>query len=142
VTAQTRDHTIGNKDVNEVLPFDLEAVTTALIPAPAAMACYVTVQLPGRIEGERNRGHSTRTGIGGEKVIATLAAQDPRTSVGIQTIRALLRMKNWSMPIYNELKKNLQPALAPQKPLFPYQTMMVRSNLLRRKEPRGRLMYA
>ena len=37
MTAQTRDRTIGSKDVNEVLPFDLEAVTTALTPALAAM---------------------------------------------------------------------------------------------------------
>ena len=104
------DPTIGSTDINDVLPFELNAVVAALKPAMVVMGCNVTIELTGRTECQRKRGNSARTGIGGEKIIATWEAQGTRTQVRIQTIRASLRMRNWSTPIYEELKKSLQTA--------------------------------
>lgn len=112
------DPAIGSKDVDEVVPFDLDAVATALKPSMVLMGCNVTVQLTDRIECQRKRGNSARTGIGGERIIATLDAQGPRTRVRIQTFKTSLRMKNWSTPIYQELKKDLQaPPAASETPV-------------------------
>ncbi len=92
--------TAESKDMDEVVPFPMDAVVTALKPAMESMGCQVTNATASRIECKR--GDSERTGYGGEKVTATLKAKDEQTRVRIWTGKGFvgrIRKNNWSTPI-------------------------------------------
>jgi hypothetical protein len=106
--------TAGSKDMDEVIPFPMDAVTTALKPAMESMGCKVTHETAGRIECKRewSKGMDTeRTGAGGERVTAKLEAKGTQTRVRIETekgVRGRMVKRNWSTPIYNDMMKGLQ----------------------------------
>ncbi|MGH9746795.1 MAG: hypothetical protein ACRD59_11880 [Candidatus Acidiferrales bacterium] len=103
--------TVGSKDMDEVIPFGMEAVAAALKPAMESFGCNVTEAKDKRIECKRPRGYSERTGSGAEKVTATLEAKGDQTRVRIWTGKGFvgrIGKNNWSTPIYEEMMKNLQ----------------------------------
>ncbi len=103
--------TAESKDMDEVIPFRMDAVVAALKPAMESMGCNVTHATANRIECKRGRGDSERTGYGGEKITATLEAKNEQTRVRIWTGKGFVgraRKNNWSTPIYQEMMKSLQ----------------------------------
>ena len=108
--------TAESKDMDEVIPFQMDAVVAALKPAMESVGCNVTNVTASHIECKRGRGNSERTGYGGEKITAKLEAKDQQTRVRIWTGKGFVgrvRKNNWSTPIYQEMLKSLQkPAQA------------------------------
>lgn len=103
--------TSGSKDMDEVVPFPMDAVVAALKPAMENFGCKVTEAKAKRIECRRGRGYDERTGAGAEKVTATLEAKGEQTRVRIWTGKGFvgrIGKNNWSTPIYEEMMKNLQ----------------------------------
>jgi hypothetical protein len=107
--------TAGSKDMDEVIPFPMEAVAAALKFAMESMNCKVEHETAREIECKRpwaNNRDTERTGSGGEKVAARLEAKGGgQTRVRIATekgFRGRMVKKNWSTPIYGEMMKNLE----------------------------------
>jgi len=107
--------TAGSKDVDEVVPYAPDAVGAALKPAMESMGCNITKAEPGHVECKRLGASSgrdrDRTGIGGEKVVASLRDADGGTRVRIETEKGFVghaAKKNWSSPIFREMLNNLQ----------------------------------
>lgn len=103
--------TAGSKDVDEVIPFRMDAVAAALKPAMETFGCKVTEAKEKRVECKRGRGNDERTGYGGEKVTAELQAKGEQTRVRLWTGKGFVgrvRKNNWSTPIYQEMLKTLQ----------------------------------
>jgi len=108
--------TAESKDMDEVVPFRLEAVQAAIKPAMESMGCKVTEMKANHAECKRQRSKNSdveRTGGGGEKVTVTLDAQGEQTHVRIWTGKGFTgRMvkKNWSTAIYKEMINSLEKA--------------------------------
>jgi hypothetical protein len=103
--------TVGSKDMDEVVPFGIDAVVAALKPAMASVGCKVKDESANRIQCKRALGFSERTGNGGEKVTATMEAKGDRTHVRIWTGKKFvdeIRKDNWSTMIYQEMMNSLQ----------------------------------
>ncbi|MGB0034321.1 MAG: hypothetical protein WBP79_02465 [Candidatus Acidiferrales bacterium] len=106
--------TAGSKDMDEVIPFRMDAVAAALKPAMESVGCNVTHATSNHLECKREwaKGRDTeRTGAGGEKVTASLEAKGEQTRVRVSTekgVRGRMVKRNWSTPIYNEMMKTLQ----------------------------------
>lgn len=103
--------TANSKDVDQLIPFQKDAVVAALKPSMENFGCKVTDEAAKRIECKRTRGLSDRTGNGGEKVTAELEAKGEQTRVRIWTGKGFvgrIRKNNWSTPIYDEMMKSLQ----------------------------------
>lgn len=106
--------TAGSKDMDELVPFRMDAVAAAMKPAMESVGCNVTEATAKRLECKRpwaKRYDIERTGAGNEKVIAKLEAKGEQTRVRISTekgFRGRLVKKNWSTPIYQEMLKTLQ----------------------------------
>lgn len=105
--------TAGSKDMDELVPFPIASVITAMKPAMESMACKVKKTKADRVECKRaNMRDAERNGIGGEKVTAQLEAKGEQTRVRISTYRGhagrRIMKKNWSTPIYKEMMKNLE----------------------------------
>jgi hypothetical protein len=103
--------TANSKDVDEVVPFQRDAVVAALKPAMDNVGCKVKEASAKRIECKRERGNSERTGYGGEKVTAELEVKGEQTRVRIWTGKGFvgrIRKNNWSTPIYDEMMKTLK----------------------------------
>jgi hypothetical protein len=97
--------TAGSQNVDEVLPYSTENITTALKAAMQSQGCEVTNVTDSRIQCKRGRGYSELRGAGGEKVTARLESQGESTHVRISTAKG---RKNWSTPIYQEMIKGLK----------------------------------
>lgn len=113
--------TAGSKDMDELVPFRMDAVAAALKPAMESVGCNVTKATAKSLECKRpwaKRYDIERTGAGNEKVTAKLEAKGEQTRVRISTekgFRGRLVKKNWSTPIYEEMMKSLQqPPKNPQ----------------------------
>lgn len=111
----TLNPTAGSKDMDQMVPFSLDAVAAAIKPAMESMGCNVTQSKARQIECKRpwmkGRRDTERTGSGGEKVVAKLDAKGEQTRVRISTEKGFVGhmvKKNWSTPIYDEMLKNLQ----------------------------------
>lgn len=106
--------TVGSKDMDELVPFRMDAVAAAMKPAMESVGCNVTEATAKRLECKRPwaKGYDVeRTGAGNEKVTAKLEAKGEQTRVRISTekgFRGRLVKKNWSTPIYEEMMKTLQ----------------------------------
>lgn len=103
--------TAGSKDVDEVIPFRMDAVAAALKPAMETFGCKVTEAKEMRVECKRGRGNDERTGYGGEKITAELQAKGEQTRLRLWTGKGFVgrvRKNNWSTPIYQEMLKTLQ----------------------------------
>ena len=103
--------TANSKDVDQVIPFQKDAVAAALRPAMENVGCKVKETNAKRIECKRERGNSERTGYGGEQVTAEFEAKGEQTRVRIWTGKGFvgrIRKNNWSTPIYDEMMKTLQ----------------------------------
>jgi len=106
--------TAESKDMDEVIPFRLEAVQAAIKPAMENMGCKVTELKANRAECKRRRSKDSdveRTGGGGEKVTATMELQGEQTHVRIWTGKGFsgrMVKRNWSTAIYKEMLKNLE----------------------------------
>ena len=103
--------TAMSKDVDEVVPFKMDAVVAAVKPAMESMGCNVTEAKGSHVLCKRARSDSERTGYGGEKITAELKPKGDQTHVRIWTGKGFvgrMRKNNWSTPIYNEMMKNLQ----------------------------------
>jgi hypothetical protein len=101
-----------SRDVDEVIPFAMDKVMTALKPAMESAGCKVTEAAANRIECKRARVHSQQASDeGAEKVTAVLEGNGGQTRVRISTGKGFygrLGKKNWSTPIYQEMLKSLQ----------------------------------
>jgi hypothetical protein len=106
--------TANSKDQDEVVPYSAETVVLALKPAMESMGCRIKQATASRVECVRALTKSDgaeRTGVGGEKVTATLEPQGEHTRVRIATekgVRGRVYKKNWSTAIYEKMLKNLQ----------------------------------
>jgi hypothetical protein len=119
--------TAGSKDIDEVIAFRMDDVVPALKLAMENEGCIVKHSTASRLECNRKRGVSERTG-GGEKVTATLEAEGEQTHVRIWTGKHFSERTgrdNWSTPVYNEMLKSLQKpaqtatAIVPGTPALP-----------------------
>jgi hypothetical protein len=101
-----------SRDVDEVIPFAMDKVMTALKPAMVSAGCKVTEATANRLECKRARVYSQEVSdTGGEKVTALLEGKGDQTRVRISTGKGFygrLGKKNWSTPIYQEMLKSLQ----------------------------------
>lgn len=101
--------------VDEVIPFELTKVVAALKPAMESQNCNIKEATDARIVCKRPRVSATFTkpGSGGESVTAVLEAKGDQTHVRISTGKGYygrLGKQNWSVPIYQQMTKNLKPA--------------------------------
>jgi hypothetical protein len=106
-TSTLLDPTVGSEDVDEIMPFRIGQVMAALKPAMEGMQCTVGKETSDLIECSRGLRNSGRAGWGGEQVTAVLEALGQKTRVRINTGKRLLA-RNWSTPIYRELKRRLE----------------------------------
>jgi hypothetical protein len=105
--------TAESKNIDELVPFGMDKVVTALKSAMESEGCKVTEATGSHVECKRARGYSERTGAGGEKVTATLEASGEKTRVRIWTGKGTMgrmQKKNWSTAVYKEMMKTLQNA--------------------------------
>lgn len=111
-TTSSLDPNAEGKDVDEVIPFAMDKIMTALKPAMESAGCQVTEETSDRIECKRSRVYSQQVSdAGGEKVTAMLKVKGDQTRVRISTGKGFygrLGKKNWSTPIYEEMLKSLQ----------------------------------
>lgn len=105
----TIDPTVGSQDVVEKVPFSADQVMRALKTAMEQYSCKIAKTEPNRIECGRGLMPKGAVG-GGERVIAMLEQIGPETRVQIQTRRGL--GKNWSAPVFREMKKHLETPTA------------------------------
>ena len=101
--------------VDEVIPFEMTKVVAALKPAMESQNCNVKEATDTRILCKRPRVTATskHPGSGGESVTAVLEAKGDQTHVRISTGKGYygrLVKQNWSVPIYEQMTKNLKPA--------------------------------
>jgi hypothetical protein len=101
--------------VDEVIPFEMSKVVAALKPAMESQNCNVKEATDTRILCKRPRVSATfkKSGSGGESVTAILEAKGDQTHVRISTGKGFygrLVKQNWSVPIYEQMTKNLKPA--------------------------------
>jgi len=101
------DPTVAGKDVEETVAFSTAKVAAALKPAMERIGCRVQKESPSSIQCRRRLGDSTLTGPGGETVIAELEAQGDRTHLRIISKKVAVRNRNWSMPVYQDMMREL-----------------------------------
>jgi hypothetical protein len=104
----------GAETVDEVVPFELSKVVAALKPAMESQNCNVKDSTDTHIVCKRPRVSATfkQSGSGGESVTAILEPKGDQTHVHISTGKGFagrLVKQNWSVPIYEQLIKILQP---------------------------------
>jgi hypothetical protein len=104
------DPTEGSRDIDGVLSASVERIAAALKPAMEMYGCKVTKDQSALIECKRGRDNSERAGIGGEVVTATLDAQGQQARIRIRTSGPAIRKRNWSTPIYDQMRSNLRLA--------------------------------
>jgi hypothetical protein len=101
------DPTAGSHDEDQIVPFPIDQVRTALKPAMEHCFCKVSNSKADRITC--GRGLRPPDSIGGaETVTAILESQGQQTQVLIKTEKGL--RKNWSSPVYREMLQMLQAA--------------------------------
>jgi hypothetical protein len=104
----------GTFEVNELVPFPAENISTALKTAMESNNCNIKEATAERIECKRPRDyHSTNAqrSSGGEAVTATLEAQGAETLVHISTGKGFygrLVKQDWSSRIYEAMVRDLQ----------------------------------
>jgi hypothetical protein len=116
--------TAKSKDMDQVVPFQVDEVIAALKPAMESQGCNVTQETASRIVCKRALGYSERTTDGGgESVTATLEAKGERTRIRISTghwsvtLFGVSRVtKNWSTAIYQEMMNSLQKPASQSDP--------------------------
>jgi hypothetical protein len=101
--------------VDELIPFELTKVVAALKPAMEGQNCNVKEATDTRIVCKRPRVSATfkQSGSGGESVTALLEQKGNQTHVRISTGKRFagrLVKQNWSVPIYEQMIKTLQPS--------------------------------
>jgi hypothetical protein len=101
--------------VDEVIPFEMSKVVAALKPAMESQSCNVKEATETRVLCKRPRVSATfkTAGSGGESVTSILEAKGDQTHVRISTGKGYygrLGKQNWSVPIYNQMVKNLKQA--------------------------------
>ncbi len=107
--------TAGSVNVDEVVAFPTDRVRAALKLAMERHGCRVTEEKAGQIECKRARGSNELTGVGGEKITATLASEGSSTRVKIETGKGFagrMRKKNWSTPVFRDMLANLESGAA------------------------------
>ena len=100
--------TSGSRDVDEMLPYSVEQIRTALLPAMESVGCSPKEKKSGQIECVRGSHYSEPTGSGG-KVTALIMPIGERTRLLIQSHKTNLRSRNWSTLVYEQALKNLEP---------------------------------
>jgi len=106
--------TADSKDMDEVIPFKVDAIVAALKPAMESVDCEVKKATTKEVMCKRKRSSGKgveRAGVGGEKVTAVLQAKGDQTRVRIESEKGMLGRvykHNWSTPIFQEMMKNLQ----------------------------------
>jgi hypothetical protein len=107
-------HELGpSEDVDEVVPFEMDKIMTALKPAMESVDCKVTEMTASRIECKRPRVFADfqHAGSGGESITAVLEAKGDQTRVRITTGKGFygrLVKSNWSTPVYQLMMKALR----------------------------------
>jgi hypothetical protein len=102
--------TAGSENVDELVAYPIERVLAALKPAMEKYGCRVTQEREDLVQCKRARGNNEATGRGGEQVTAKLSRDGASTRVKVETGKGFvgrLVKKNWSRPIFEEMKRNL-----------------------------------
>jgi hypothetical protein len=110
-TIDTETKSVGSEDVDSIIPFEVDKVTAALRPAMASVDCKVEEATATRIECKRPRSTIGHYVYGGESVTAVLKVQGSKTRIVITTGKGFygrLRKRAWSIPIYQQMVKNLE----------------------------------
>jgi len=111
LAAQQPDPTRGSKNVDQVVPFPMEAVMKAAKKAVLVYGCSnIKKEATGYLECTRPREVGVFVGSGGEKVKVWLSKKANGTQIRINTGKGMmgrLGKKNWSTPIFNEMMEML-----------------------------------
>ena len=109
--ARPQDPTRGSKNVDQVVPFPMDAVMEAAKKAVQRYGCNIKLATQGYLECTRPREIGVFVGSGGEKVKVSLSKKAKGTQVRINTGKGFvgrLGKKNWSTPIFNEMVRRLK----------------------------------
>jgi hypothetical protein len=104
---ESLDPTVASKDIYEAVPFPSERVAAALKQAMGRFGCRVQKESSSSIQCKRRLGNSTLTGPGGETVIASIEAQGAGTHIRIVSKKVVVRNRNWSTPVYQDMMREL-----------------------------------
>ena len=112
--AQPQDPTRGSRNMNQVVPFQIEAVMKAAKKAVLVYGCSnIKKESRAYLECTRPRHFGVVMGSGGEKVKVRLSKKPKGTQVRIDTGKGMmgrLAKKNWSTPIFDKMVKILKEA--------------------------------
>ncbi len=101
------DPTTGSQNIDEVLPLRLDEVMPAIEPAMRSMGCDIRKRKKNGVECYRSHEHAGQAGTSGETVSAFVEANGSGTRIRIKTSHGLFG-RNWSTPMYRELRKQLE----------------------------------
>jgi hypothetical protein len=102
--------TIQSENLEETVTYPLDRVRPAVKTAMERYGCTIASEKADRVECKRGRSYNEATGGGGEKITARLNSEGTSTRIRIETGKGVvgrLGKKNWSTPIFNEMKKQL-----------------------------------
>ena len=108
---QKDDPSKDSKDVDQTIPYPVAKVLEAARQALATYGCDVKKEKPDYLECTRSRHVGVMVGSGGEKVTVDLSEKGAETRVQIKTGKGFvgrLGKKNWSTPIFDDMKKTLE----------------------------------
>ncbi len=112
ILANVEHPAAGSKNMEEIVPYLVDQVRTALKRSMEKYSCRVTKEEDDKIECKRGRGnYEAPQGGGGEKVTAKLKIDDSSTRVKIKTGKGFVGRfgkKNWSTPIFKEMMRILE----------------------------------
>jgi hypothetical protein len=103
--------TADSRDMDELVPFPVDQVFTALKPAMEAEGCNVKEENNTRVLCKRGNGGSELNGVGGEEVTASVVQSGGETRVRIVIGKGFVGRggrKNWSTSIYKGMLDRLQ----------------------------------
>src|SRR5579883_936841 len=101
------DPTAGSKDVETVVAAQPAQVMAAVRRGMESVACKITNDKGGFLRCRRHHVNTDRTGLGGEEITAEVSAESDGTRVRIVTPHSPGRGRNWSTPVYREMRKQL-----------------------------------
>jgi hypothetical protein len=102
------DPTVTSSNVDETVAFPIKKVAVALRHSMDRVGCNVQMETSSSMQCRRKHGNSSLIGPGGETVTASLESQAAGTRIRIVSKRTAVRHRNWSTPIYAEMKRELE----------------------------------
>jgi hypothetical protein len=101
------DPTEGSKDVDAVLPAKPQQALSAVKQAMEAFACRITKEKGTILICRRAHLNMDRTGFGGDVIQAQIDPDPAGVRVRIETPNRATSGRNWSTPVYQEMRRQL-----------------------------------